>query len=251
MTQVALAELVPSGWRDALRGELADPSFAALATFLEQEEREARVFPPRSRLFAALELTPLEAVKVVLLGQDPYPTEGNANGLAFSVNPGVKLPASLRNLFAGLRLDVGVPEPASGDLSAWASRGVLLLNTVLSVREGQPNSHRRRGWEGVTTGVLRRVSEREERVVFLCLGKQAEAVALRFVDRGRHELIVAPHPSPLNGRAFVEAAARDRPFTRVAEALRAAGRSPVDWHLGGSAGGAVSAGRAPNVPEWC
>ncbi len=226
-----LASLVPAPWRVALAPALAAPSFAALERFLDAEARAANVFPPRPLVFAALAHTAPERVRVVVVGQDPYPTEGNANGLAFSVSPGVKPPASLKNLFKGLAADVGAPVPSSGDLTPWADRGVLLLNAVLTVREGAPASHRRKGWEPVTEAVLRAVSGLAGPVVFLCLGRHAKALAERLVDGARHTVLCAPHPSPLNGNAFLEAAARDRPFTRTNAVLRAAGRGEVDWRL--------------------
>lgn len=227
-----LAGLVPAGWRDELATELASPGFQALERFLVEEERSGvRVFPPRGQIFAALAATPLSKVKVVVIGQDPYPTAGNANGLAFSVAPGQRLPQSLKNLFAGLCADTGVPGPTSGDLTPWANEGVLLLNTVLTVRESEPNSHRKKGWEPFTEAVLRRVSEQEGAVVFLCLGNHARAMAERLVDTRRHSILAAPHPSPLNGRKFEETARRERLFSRVNELLAAGGRSGVVWEL--------------------
>jgi uracil-DNA glycosylase len=228
----ALASLVPDDWRAELGPVLGAASFSKLEDFLAAEEREGNVFPPRHQIFEALARTPLEAVKAVVLGQDPYPTLGNANGLAFSVNEGVKIPASLKNLFLGLKLDLGIEPPKCGDLTRWAERGVLLLNTVLTVREGQPGSHRKCGWEAVTDGIVECVNRRPGLVVFLCFGAQAQAVARRLVDPTRHAVLVAPHPSPLNGHAFVRAVEKDRHFSRANSALIAAGREPVDWSLG-------------------
>lgn len=226
-----LASLVPLPWRAALAPALEAPSFAALERFLDAEARAANVFPPRPQVFAALAHTAPAAVKAVLLGQDPYPTAGNANGLAFSVSPGVRPPASLKNLFKGLAADVGAPPPSSGDLTCWADRGVLLLNAVLTVREGAPASHRKKGWEPFTEAVLRTVDGLPGPVVFLCLGQHANALVGRLLDGARHTVLCAPHPSPLNGNAFVEAAARERPFSRANAVLRAAGRGEVDWTL--------------------
>lgn len=220
---------MPRSWATHLEVALSRPSFLALARFLEEERRQASVLPPPAQVFAALELTPPEAVRVVLLGQDPYPTAGNANGLAFSVSPGVRVPASLRNLFRGLEADLGLRPPGHGDLSAWARRGVLLLNTVLTVREGAPQSHRKRGWEDFTRAALEVVARRAGPLVFLCLGKPALELA-RSLD-STHPLVAAPHPSPLNGTAFVDHARDERIFSRVSELLREAGGAPLEWAL--------------------
>ena len=221
-----LANLVPVAWQKALHGVVTEP----LDALLREQERDA-VFPPREQIFAALEHTPPDDVRVVLLGQDPYPTRGNANGLAFSVAPGEKIPASLRNLFKALVLDLGVPLPTTGDLTPWARSGVLLLNTVLTVREGEAGSHRKRGWEPFTMAVLREVLRHEERAVFLALGKPALHMLKPLVEATHHVMLALPHPSPLNGNAFVDAAKVTRPFSRTNELLVEAGRKPVDWRL--------------------
>lgn len=230
---MTLASHMPPRWNAALHPVLASPGFAALEAFLRHEvEAGHQVLPPPAQVFAALAHTPPDAVKVVLLGQDPYPTAGNANGLAFSVRPGVKLPGSLRNLFAGLHADLGVAMPKGGDLSPWAERGVLLLNTVLTVREGDAGSHRGHGWEAVTEAVVRHVASLPGPVVFLCFGKHAQQLVAPLVDVRRHPVLEAPHPSPLNGRKFVEAVTAQRHFTRVNDLLARAGRGPIDWSLG-------------------
>lgn len=222
---MSLSELVPAPWRNALTEATSAESFTALSTFLDTEWRDAVVFPPKSQVFAALELTPPEAVRVVLLGQDPYPTAGNANGLAFSVTKDVKIPASLKNVFLGLEADLGASVPKHGDLTAWAQRGVLLLNAVLTVREKTPQSHQKKGWEAFTTAVLRHVASAPRKVVFLCFGKPA----LKLVESlgTSHPIVAAPHPSPLNGRAFVDAVAKDKLFSKVNSLLDA----PMDWSL--------------------
>jgi len=224
----ALGSLVPPAWRETLAAHLGSPSFAALERFLDAEERP--IHPPRVQIFAALEHVAPADVKVVIVGQDPYPTAGNANGLAFSVAPGKKIPASLKNLFTALVAE-GWPAPTSGDLTPWAKAGVLLLNTVLTVRDGQAGAHRKQGWEPLTDAILRTVADGPGPVVFLALGRPAQALA-QSVDRARHHVIELPHPSPLNGRAFVVEAAKARPFTRANELLVAGGRTPVDWTLG-------------------
>ena len=216
---------IPDGWA-ALRQERSKAYFEALEAFVDRERREHTVYPPRDEVFRALERTPRSQVRVVLLGQDPYHGPGQAHGLAFSVRPGVPKPPSLRNLLKELHEDQGHPVPEDGDLTPWAERGVLLLNTVLTVRAGDAGSHRGRGWEAFTDAVVRVVSEGEP-VVFLLLGRHAQEKA-EAVDDDRHELIEAPHPSPLSAwRGFHGS----RIFSRTNEGLEALGREPVDWRL--------------------
>lgn len=222
---MSLASLVPATWKSALGNALAEPSFAKLDTFLDEEWNTATVFPPKPQVFSALALTAPQDVRVVLLGQDPYPTAGNANGLAFSVTRDVKIPASLKNIFTALHRERGLPIPTHGDLTAWAKRGVLLLNTVLTVREKTPQSHQKKGWEPFTTAVLKHVASQPRTVVFLCLGKPAQ----KLVDSlGTSQPVVsAPHPSPLNGNAFVDAVVKDKLFARVDELLG----EKIDWSV--------------------
>lgn len=227
-----LESLIPADWRKALSAELATPSFAGLETFLAHEASSgAKVFPPRDQIFAALASTPLNKVRVVIIGQDPYPTAGNANGLAFSVTKGMKVPGSLQNIYKGLAADVGTALPSSGDLTPWAQQGVLLLNTVLTVREGEPNSHRGQGWETLTEAMLKKVNETRGPVVFLCFGAQAKAMAEAMVDTGRHTIISAPHPSPLNGRKFEQTCAKEHLFRHTNEVLTHGGRGTIDWQI--------------------
>ncbi|MBW3553952.1 MAG: uracil-DNA glycosylase, partial [Gemmatimonadetes bacterium] len=189
---------IPAGW-PRLTAERSRPYFVTLEAFLAREYDEAVVYPPAPRIFEALELTPFRGVKVVLLGQDPYHGPGQAHGLAFSVLPGVTPPPSLRNLFKELAEDTGVPRPEHGCLTAWARRGVLLLNAVLTVRAGEPASHAGAGWERFTDAVIDRVNAKRSRVVFLLLGSHAQKKGLA-VDRSRHVVIEAPHPSPLSAK---------------------------------------------------
>lgn len=226
---VALDALVPGEWRTALADALCAPTFQALTPFLEEESKKGNVFPPRAQIFNALKETPLQSVKVVILGQDPYPTAGVANGLAFSVSAGVKIPPSLKNIDLALQEDLGVPKPTTGDLTAWARQGVLLLNTVNTVLEGAPNSHRGQGWEPFNEAVLKKVNDQPGPVVFLCFGVPAKAMAERIVDATRHAIISTPHPSPLNGKKFVETVKSERTFQAVNAVLVKAGRTPIDW----------------------
>ena len=217
---------IPDGW-PSLRRERERRYFQELGNFLDDERRTETVHPPRGDVFRALDLTPLASVRVVLVGQDPYHGPGQAHGLAFSVPEGVAKPPSLRNLLKELHEDLGVEVPENGDLTPWARRGVLLLNAVLTVREGAPGSHRGRGWERFTDAVVRAVDGGPDPVVFLLLGNRAQEKA-EGVDRSRHAVVEAPHPSPLSAyRGFFGS----RVFSRCNEALEAAAREPVDWGL--------------------
>ena len=218
---------IPAPWRPLLRAETDQPYWAELERFVDRERRAHEVYPPEDEVFTALRLTPPGAVRALILGQDPYPGPGQAHGLAFSVRPGTPIPASLRNIFKELEADVGVPRPDHGSLVAWAERGVLLLNAVLTVRAGEPNSHRNRGWERFTDAVIRGVSEKEERVAFVLWGAYAQKKA-PLVDAARHAIIAGVHPSPL---AAKKGFFGSRPFSRVNAALREAGVEEIDWRL--------------------
>lgn len=217
---------IPAGWA-GLQAEREKPYFRTLERFIREEYRDHRVYPPAADIFRALELTSFRKVRVVLLGQDPYHGPGQAHGLAFSVRPGVSRPPSLRNLFRELHDDVGVPVPAHGTLTPWSRRGVLLLNTVLTVREGEPGSHAGAGWEEFTDAVLRRTAAKRNRVVFLLLGAHAQKKA-GSVDLSSHAVVEAPHPSPLSARRGFFGS---RVFSRTNAFLAGAGRRPVDWSL--------------------
>lgn len=217
---------IPRGW-PGLRSEREKPYYRALEAFIEAEYREHRIYPPAADVFRALELTSFRNVRVVLLGQDPYHGPGQAHGLAFSVRPGVTRPPSLRNLFRELHDDIDVPIPDHGTLTPWARRGVLLLNTVLTVREREPGSHAGAGWEEFTDAVLRRTAAKRSRVVFLLLGSHAQK-KVRSVDLSSHAVVEAPHPSPLSARRGFFGS---RVFSRTNALLTEAGRQPVDWSL--------------------
>lgn len=214
-------------WNPVLRGEFEEPYWAELQAFVAEERQRHAVYPPHDEVFAALHLTPLAEVKVVILGQDPYHGPGQANGLCFSVRDGVALPPSLKNIFAELHNDLGAPHPRSGDLTPWARQGVLLLNTSLTVRAGQAGSHRGRGWEIFTDKVIAAVNTSPDPVVFILWGSSARRKQ-DLIDTSRHHVITSAHPSPLSAhRGFFGS----RPFSRANAALVAAGRTPVDWTL--------------------
>lgn len=213
-------------WLAVLGDEFDQPYMQQLRAFLVAEKARGPVFPPGNEIFAALDHTPFEAVRVVILGQDPYHGPGQAHGLCFSVRRGTRPPPSLVNIFKELQADVGVPIPDHGELSAWAAQGVLLLNTVLTVRAREPNSHRGRGWETFTDRVITELVRRREGLVFVLWGASAQAKAT-MVD-GRHLVLRAPHPSPYSAdRGFFGS----RPFSRINQHLEARGERPVDWTL--------------------
>jgi len=216
---------IPESWRAVLADAVAAPSFQRLQAFLEEERAAHQVFPPEPEVFSALALTPFDRVRVVVVGQDPYHDDGQAHGLAFSVRPGVPLPPSLRNIFKERQADVGCPIPQSGSLVGWARQGVLLLNTVLTVRAHAPGSHRRRGWEEFTDAVIRAVSGRPEPAVFVLWGAPAQAKRA-LVDEGRHAVVTGAHPSPLSARRGFFGSA---PFSRINAALSARGQPAIDW----------------------
>ena len=218
---------IPETWRGHLARELDEPYFELLRRFVDRERRTHEVYPPEDEVFAALELTPYERVKVMILGQDPYHGPGQAHGLAFSVRPGVTPPPSLRNLLKELRDDVGCPVSDNGDLIPWARQGVLLLNAVLTVRAGEPNSHKGKGWETFTDAVIRAVNARSEPVVFVLWGGYA-ARKEGLIDGARHTVVRSAHPSPLSARRGFFGS---RPFSKIDTALQKAGLAPIEWCL--------------------
>jgi len=215
-------------WKSRLAPALAAPSMQALRAFLiEQRAHGATIHPPPARIFAALDATPFDAVKVVILGQDPYHGPGQAHGLSFSVPPGIAVPPSLANIFNELRRDLGIQPPDHGCLLPWARQGVLLLNAVLSVEAGRAGSHQGRGWEAFTDDVIARLSAEREGLVFMLWGSYAQAKG-RIIDRGRHAVLKAPHPSPLSAyRGFIGCGH----FSAANRYLEGRGATPVDWSL--------------------
>lgn len=222
-------DTLSSGWRSALAATLATPQTRHVRDFLLAEERAGkRIFTPSDQRFAALEMTPLDAVKVVILGQDPYHGEGQANGLAFSVAKGVRIPPSLRNIFKEREADLGIPPSSHGDLSDWARRGVLLLNNALSVEEGKAGSHRNIGWEPITDAIVAAVAARPNPCVFLLWGAHAQKKASRILggSDSRHLTLHAAHPSPLSAHAGFFGC---RHFSRANSFLDNMGCETIDW----------------------
>ena len=225
------SDAIPESWRPVLEPALAAPEVRRLGGFLVAEEAAGKpVYPPRGCRLKALELTPLDSVKVVILGQDPYHGPGQAMGLSFAVPEGVKVPPSLANIYKELEADLGIARPAHGDLSAWARRGVLLLNHTLTVEGGKAASHAGRGWETVTDACVAAVAARAEPSVFILWGSHAQAKAKRIAGlrAGQHCVIESPHPSPLSAyRGFFGS----RPFSRANAFLTEHGRASVDWQV--------------------
>jgi len=214
-------------WNPILRGEFDKPYWPVLQQFVADERAQGAVYPPHDQVFAALHLTPYADVKVLILGQDPYHGPRQAHGLCFSVPHGIPQPPSLQNIFTELRDDLGIEPPSHGNLEGWASQGVLLLNAFLTVRARQAASHRSTGWETFTDEVIRAVSAKPERVVFILWGGFARRKK-SLVDLTRHVVIESAHPSPLSAHNGFFGS---KPFSRANAALVAGGRQPVDWRL--------------------
>ena len=218
---------IPASWRSVLGSEIAKPYYQDLQALLVKERAEYTVFPPEDEVFSALELTPFEQVKVLLLGQDPYHDDDQAHGLCFSVRPGVKPPPSLMNMFKELRDDVGFRIPNNGYLVPWAKQGILLLNAVLTVRAHQANSHQGKGWEAFTDAIIKAVSERDKPAVFVLWGGYARKKAA-LINASRHTIIESAHPSPLSARRGFFGS---QPFSGINKALIELGERPIDWQL--------------------
>ena len=218
---------IEQSWKNALADEFGKPYFESLVRFLHKEKSEGKkVFPPGSQIFRAFDLTPVDKVKVVILGQDPYHGFGQAHGLSFSVPEGVPAPPSLKNIFKEIETDMGVRMSGYPNLENWARQGVLLLNAVLTVRSGEAASHSKIGWEQFTDAVIRYVSNNCEGVVFMLWGNFARGKR-ELIDHSRHCVLEAAHPSPLARGAFFGC----RHFSRANAWLTAAGRTPINWQL--------------------
>jgi len=217
-----------ASWQAHLGSRLQSEAMRSLAAFLRAEKAAGkRIHPPGRQMFAALDAVPFEAVRVVILGQDPYHGPGQAHGLSFSVPPGVAIPPSLLNVFKEIERDLGLPVPRHGCLQHWAGQGVLLLNAVLSVEEGRAGSHAGKGWEGFTDAVIEALSREREGLVFLLWGSYAQKKG-ELVDRSRHCVLKAPHPSPLSAhRGFVGCGH----FGKANRWLQGRGLAPIDWSL--------------------
>ncbi len=216
---------IESGWKEALKDEFEKPYFRQLTDFVRNEYSAGRIFPPAAKIFAAFDACPYDKTRVVILGQDPYHESGQANGLCFSVGDGVIKPPSLVNIFKEVRDDTGSPIPESGDLSRWAHQGVLLLNSVLTVRAHRAASHQGCGWETFTDAVIRRLADEREGIVFILWGSYAIRKCA-FIDTNKHLVLKSPHPSPLSAhRGFFG----NHHFSQANAWLTAHGYEPIKW----------------------
>jgi uracil-DNA glycosylase len=218
---------IEASWKNVLQPEFSKPYFEGIASFLGDEIKQGKtIYPPGKLIFNAFELTPFPALKVLLLGQDPYHQPGQAHGLSFSVPFNMPLPPSLQTIFAELKADMGISPPRHGCLEAWARQGVLLLNAILTVEAGKPASHSKTGWMEFTDAVIRTVSANKDNVVFLLWGNFARSKK-NLIDASRHCVLEAAHPSPLARGAFLGS----KPFSATNSYLISKGLQPVDWRL--------------------
>ncbi|GAA0881026.1 uracil-DNA glycosylase [Algoriphagus jejuensis] len=216
---------IEDGWKNSLQERFEEDFFKRLSSFVQNEYQDQLVFPPSSEVFNAFQLCPLESVKVVILGQDPYHGLGQAHGLSFSVKAGVPFPPSLRNILKEIQTDVGMEMPPDGDLTRWAKQGVFLLNATLTVRANQAGSHQNKGWELFTDHVIRVINSHRTNVVFMLWGSYAQKKA-ELIDSERHLILKAPHPSPLSAyRGFMGC----RHFSQANQYLEEKGIAPIKW----------------------
>lgn len=214
-------------WQDLINAFKESVEGQNLDKFLQDEKLNFEIYPPKDQIYRALDLIPFEDVKVVILGQDPYHGQGQANGLAFSVNPDIQLPPSLRNIYTELSSDLGLKCPNHGDLTPWAKQGVLLLNTVLTVRKGEAHSHANQGWEILTNHLIQTLSREKQHLVFILWGKPAQTKR-KLIDETKHLIISSPHPSPLSAyRGFFGS----QPFSKVNHYLSQHNIQTINWQL--------------------
>jgi len=214
-----------NSWNEILEDEFAKGYFMNLLEFVDAEYEKYTVYPPKELIFAAFEITHFDDVKVVILGQDPYHGPNQADGLCFSVMEGVKKPPSLVNIFKELNDDLGVPIPKSGNLMRWAEQGVLMLNSTLTVREGEPGKHQNRGWEKFTDAVIQKLSDHKDNLVFILWGSYAQKKG-RIIDASRHRVLKAVHPSP---RSVYTGFYGSKPFSKTNKFLKSIGEKPIEW----------------------
>jgi uracil-DNA glycosylase len=219
---------IESSWLELLKDEFNAAYFSQLRQFLVQEKRTQTVYPPGSLIFNAFDHTPVESVKAVILGQDPYHGPDQAHGLCFSVNDGVQFPPSLQNIFKELKTDIGMETPQSGNLTKWADQGVLLLNATLTVRASQAGSHQKRGWEQFTDAVIKRLSDNRQSLVFLLWGRYAQNKESLINKENGHLILKSVHPSPLSAHGGFFGC---KHFSKTNDFLKSKGIEPIDWNL--------------------
>ncbi len=218
---------IDASWKEVLMNEFEKDYFKKLTEFVQNEYNTKTIYPPQSEIFSAFGFTPFENVKVVILGQDPYHGEGQANGLSFSVADGIKLPPSLRNIYKELKDDVGIEISTSGNLESWAKQGVLLLNATLTVEATKAGSHQKKGWETFTDAVIQTLSDKKENIVFILWGAYAQKKGAK-IDRSKHLVIETAHPSPLGAyRGFWGS----KPFSTTNQFLKSKNITEIDWQI--------------------
>lgn len=217
---------IHESWKNVLKEQFMAPYFSDLKAFLVNEKKKYVVYPPGNQIFSAFNHTPFDKVKVVIIGQDPYHGPGQANGLCFSVSPGIRKPPSLVNIFKELQTDLGIPIPQNGNLEPWADQGVLLLNATLTVRAGMPGSHHGKGWEIFTDAVIKTISDNKKGIVFLLWGKFAHTKE-ELIDKNKHFILTAAHPSPLARGAFFGC----KHFSKTNKILEHQNIMPIDWRI--------------------
>lgn len=224
-----MKKVFDNDWQEVLEKEFAEPYYIKLKEFVAEQYTTATVYPPQEEVMSAFYSVSYKDVKVVILGQDPYHGPGQAHGMSFSVKKGVPLPPSLRNILKELESDIGCTTPKDGYLMNWAKQGVFLLNTVLTVRKGEANSHKGKGWEQFTDAVIEKLAERQEPIIFVLWGKPAQ-MKRAIIEKagGHHAILQAPHPSPLSAhRGFFGS----KPFSQINQQLAQWGKEPIDWCL--------------------
>ncbi|MCW3084440.1 MAG: Uracil-DNA glycosylase [Bacteroidetes bacterium] len=221
-----ISPAIDESWKKVLESEFSAPYFVHLKQFLVAEKKAHTVYPPGNKIFAAFNYTPFEDVKVVIIGQDPYHGAGQANGLCFSVSPGIPTPPSLKNIFKELNTDLNIPIPNTGNLESWARQGILLLNATLTVRANTPGSHQKKGWETFTDAVIKAISDKKKGIVFLLWGSFAQSKEA-LIDQNKHFVLKAAHPSPLARGAFFGC----KHFSKTNKLLAHEGIQPIDWSI--------------------
>ena len=225
--KVSINPVMDESWKSILIDEFQSEYFTSLKSFLVEERKRHIIYPPASKIFSAFNLTPFEKVKVVIIGQDPYHGDGQANGLCFSVSSGIRQPPSLQNIFKEIYNDLGIPIPVSGNLEPWAKQGVLLLNATLTVRANEAGSHQKQGWENFTDTVIKNISAKRKGLVFLLWGRFAQAKEL-LINTSKHHVLKAPHPSPFSVHSGFFGC---KHFSKTNELLKKEGLEEINWKI--------------------